>query len=160
MKRPAYAQTVLIGVGNTFRRDDGVGVQIARMLKQELAERLPVSVVESSGEGASLMQAWQGYHRVYLFDAVRSNDAPGCIHRLQAAVQNFPSDFFKYSSHAFSLAEAVELARVMDKLPEELIVYGVEGADFGYGEALTPDVERAAGKVVEQVLDELGIEEA
>lgn len=153
-------KTILIGVGNTFRGDDGVGVYIARKLRDRLrdiqvAADHVIDVTESSGEGAGLMSSWEGYDRVYLFDAVMSRGSAGLIHRLHASEQQIPSDFFKYSSHAFSLAESVELARVLNRLPHELIVYGVEAQVCGYGETLTPAVQTGGDEVVARVISEL-----
>lgn len=153
-------KTILIGVGNTFRGDDGIGVYIARQLRERLrdiraAANHAIDITESSGEGAGLMSSWEGYDRVYLFDAVMSRGNAGQIHRLQASEQQIPSDFFKYSSHAFSLAESVELARVLNRLPRELIVYGVEAQVCGYGETLTPAVQAGGDEVVTRMVSEL-----
>lgn len=147
--------TLLIAIGNRFRRDDGVGPAVV----DQLAGVLPAGVDThfASGEGASLMDAWQGYRRVYLFDAVMSRKAPGAVHRLDASEQAIPQDFFKYSTHAFSLAEAVEMARALAMLPEKLVIFGVEGGDFGSGEGLSDAVAKAVPGVVQQVKEELGV---
>mgnify|MGYP002640210756 CR=1 FL=1 len=147
-------QRLLIGVGNTFRSDDGVG----RVLAHQIAEMdLPgVDVVEATGEGAALMDAWQGYARVYILDAVSSGAIPGTIYRIEAHREPVPTGFFHYSTHAFSVAEAIELARSLDLLPERLILYGIEGTCFDHGVTLTPSVEEAGRTVVKQVCVELG----
>jgi hydrogenase maturation protease len=150
-------KTILIGIGNPFRRDDGIGVHIVRELKKRLAGENDemIDILECSGEGVDLISNWEGYQNVYLFDAVMSHEKPGKVHYLQAAAQHIPSDFFKYSSHAFSLAEAVELARVLDQLPPQLIVYGVEGEDFSHGEGLSPAVLTVMGSVLQRIIDDL-----
>jgi hydrogenase maturation protease len=151
---------VLVGVGNLFRRDDGIGIAIARRLRDRLKTPtgMKIHITESSGEGADLMRCWDGADQVFVFDAVMSSQsgaAIGTVHRLEAAEQKFPSDFFKYSSHAFSLAEAVELARALGKLPQKLVVYGVEAKEFGFGENLIPQVDAAGDEVVKRVCREL-----
>jgi hydrogenase maturation protease len=156
----AMKNIVLVGVGNLFRRDDGIGITIARRLRERLKTPpgTKINITESSGEGADLMRRWEGADQVFIFDAVMSRQsgvAIGTVHRLEAAAQKFPSEFFKYSSHAFSLAEAVELARVLDKLPKKLVVYGVEAKEFGYGENLMPQVDAAGDEVVKCVCREL-----
>jgi hydrogenase maturation protease len=141
---------VIIGVGNEYRGDDGVGLTIARQVR---AAALPgVQVREESGEGAALIDAWQGADVVILCDAVRSGAAVGTIHRLEAHRQPIPAGFFRYSTHAFSVAEAVELARALGQLPPHLVLYGVEGSDFTAGIGLSPPVAGAAQEVVRQVL--------
>lgn len=149
-------QTLIIGIGNPYRRDDGIGHAVIRELA--CLELENVCLCEHSGEGSSLMEMWEGYDRVILVDAVLSGAEPGTIYRLEAHHQPIPASFFHYSTHAFSLAEAVELSRALGTLPEEMIIYGVEGADFGYGEGLSPQVEAALEALVRQIAADLGLE--
>lgn len=143
----------VVGVGNAYRRDDAVGLIIARRLKAENLDH--VRILEESGEGAVLMESWEDADTVILIDAVHSGAAPGTIHRLDAHAQAIPTDFFHYSTHAFSVAEAIELARTLNQLPPRLIIYGIEGKNFETGKGLSPEVENAVEEVVCLVLREL-----
>ena len=141
---------LVIGVGNWYRSDDGVGLVVARRLK---AMNLPgIVVCEESGEGMALMEAWVNAEHVAVIDAALSGSPPGTIHKLHADSMTIPYSFFHYSSHAFSVAEAVELARVLNSLPPRLTLYGIEGKNFGAGVGLTPEVDQAAGDVVKEVI--------
>ncbi len=144
---------LVIGLGNDFRRDDGAGRIAARRVRELAGEA--VRVIEESGEGAALMDAWRGAELVVLIDAVHSGAEPGDIHRLDARAQPIPSNFFHYSTHAFSVAEAVELARALGQLPPQLVVYGIEGKDFTSGEGLSPDVAAAVEQVAQTITSEL-----
>ncbi len=146
-------RTVVIGVGNTYRGDDGVGMEVVRLLQK----RVPASVttIEASGEGTTLLEAWKGAATAILVDAIQSGAAWGTIHRLDASIEPIPSRFFHHSTHAFGLAEAVELARALNQLPPRLVVYGIEGRRFSVGRELSREVEQAASVVVGQVLDEV-----
>ena len=139
----------IIGIGNPFRRDDSVGLAAARRLRETCSGA--VVVEEASGEGGDLMERWRGCDRVILIDAVRSGARPGTIHRLDASSGPIPKAFFSYSTHAFSVAEAVELARALGRLPRELVIFGIEGLDFSTGEGLTPPVEEALEEVVDNI---------
>jgi hydrogenase maturation protease len=143
----------VIGVGNAFRGDDGVGLVVARRLS---ALALPgVTVLELSGEGTALVEAWGEADRVIVVDAVSSGAKAGFVYRLEAADLGLPEFFSGHSTHAFGLAEAIELARRLERLPDQLVVYGIEGQTFEYGKALSPEVEEAAGIVVERIAEEL-----
>jgi hydrogenase maturation protease len=146
---------LLIGIGNKFRQDDAVGLIIAEKFRNQLPPE--IQIIEASGEGVALMELWQDATTVYLFDAVFSGTEVGKIHRIDAQIETVPAKFFNYSTHAFSVAEAVELARTLNQLPSKLIIYGVEGKNFAHGIGLTPEVERATEEVVKQVLVELGM---
>lgn len=147
--------TLIIGVGNEFRGDDGVGIAIARRLRAEAPAH--VTILEASGEGAALMEAWKGASRVFVIDATRSGSPPGTIRRFEAQAEPLPSRFFHYSTHAFSVAEAVEMARALNQLPPQLIVYGIEGKNYSAGEGLSPEVEKAADSVIARLLQDAGV---
>lgn len=144
---------LILGIGNRYRSDDGVGIEVARRLKK----RAPagVTVLEASGEGTALVEAWQGAKAVILIDAVSSGGKPGTIHRIDGAHEAIPKIFFNYSTHAFGVAEAIELARALNQLPPSLVIYGIEGKEFEAGEELSPEVEKAATEVVKRILLEL-----
>jgi hydrogenase maturation protease len=144
---------LVIGVGNEYRGDDAAGLVIARRVAE--AARGQARVVEESGEGAALLEAWRGARFVILFDAVQSGAAPGTIHRLEPVRAPVPTGFFRYSTHAFSVAEAIELARALGELPPRLLVYGIEGADFAAGLALSPAVAGAVEPIVRAVVADL-----
>ena len=141
---------LVLGVGNLDRGDDAVGILIARRLRALLPPE--VEVREASGEGAGLLDTWQGAEEVWLVDAVRPSGLPGRIYRLDVTTTPLPSDFFHYSTHAFGVAEAVELARVLGDLPRALFVYGIEAQSVRPGANLTPAVEAALEVVVAELL--------
>jgi hydrogenase maturation protease len=143
---------LIIGIGNEYRGDDAAGLIVARRLKGRLADSF--TVLEQSGDGAALMEAWRGAETVVIIDAVMSGAEPGTIHRLDPKTQSLPKDAFRCSTHAFGVAEAIELSRAMGELPKSLVVYGVEGKNFAAGVGLSPEVESAVGEVVRRTLTE------
>ena len=140
-------KVLIIGIGNKFREDDGAGIYIVEQLAQKI--NLPdIYFAQSSGEGTEIMSLWEDFNNVCLFDALMKNDQPGRIVHFTAKDCKIPSDLFKYSSHAFSLAEAVELARVLNKLPKQVEIFGIEGKRFGFGEGLSEEVQQACTELV------------
>jgi hydrogenase maturation protease len=148
-----HSKTLLIGVGNVYRSDDGVGIDVVRRIGKQAPAG--VSILEASGEGAALLDAWAEAAAVILVDAVQSGAPPGTIHRLDALKEPIPSRFFHYSTHSFSVAEAVELARALNQLPPRLIVFGIEGKNFAAGESLSAEVEEAAAASAARILEEM-----
>jgi hydrogenase maturation protease len=140
---------LIIGVGNLYRSDDAVGILIARKFKDMASDR--ISVKEQSGEGTSLMEAWKGYDRVLIVDAVSSGASPGSIHRMDASREPIPSKFFSCSTHDFGVAEAIEMARALGQLPRQLQLFGVEGKNFQPGEILSSEIEQAIELVADEV---------
>jgi hydrogenase maturation protease len=140
---------LIIGIGNDYRSDDAVGLLVARALQ---ARKLPrVSIQEATGEGTALLEAWKGAGSVILIDAVTSQSPAGTIHQLDAQTGPISPEFFALSTHAFGVAEAIELARVLGNLPQHLVIYGIEGKRFVAGVGLSPEVERAAHQTIERI---------
>ena len=153
MKVRSNRTVTVIGVGNEFRRDDGAGVIAAQRIEKE---RLPgVNVIRQSGEGTALIEAWRKAELVFIIDAGRSEAGPGEIFRFDARKQKLPLSVFNNSTHAFSVAEAIELARILDCLPPGLIVYAIEGKNFETGTGLSPEVGRAIEKVCQSITAEI-----
>lgn len=146
---------VVIGVGNAYRHDDAVGLVVVRQLQPATHDQY--RVLELSGEGTSLMDAWANADAAVVVDATSSGAKPGTIIRLDVAATAVRSSLFRYSSHAFGLAEAIELARALGQLPRRLLVFGIEGADFTMGEGLSPEVNAAVPTVVAAITDEMGV---
>lgn len=150
---PRKPGSLVIGIGNAYRSDDAAGLIAARRLRKQMSEC--GSVIEHTGDGAALMELWKDADSVVVIDAVLSGAAPGTVSRFDAALRPLPASMFRDSTHAFGLAEAVELSRALKQLPRRLIVYGVEAKNFEAGTNLSPAIEFALPTVVERVLQEL-----
>lgn len=149
----SVAATLIIGVGNEYRGDDSAGLVVARELSALALPR--VDILEHSGEAGSLMDTWREANRVFLIDATRTGTGLGTIYRFNVDGASIPMQFRSTSTHDLGIAEAIELARLMGRLPKHLVVYGIEGQNFTVGAALSLPVERACREVVARVAREL-----
>ena len=140
----------VIGVGNPFRRDDGVGPAVVQAIGR--LERPGVTTALSDGEPSQLIEAWTGMDLAVVIDAVRCDPAvPGRVHRTVSITAGAGQS----SSHGLGIPEAVELARVLDLLPGRLVVYAVEAGSVDFGTGLSSAVAAAVPTVVAAVLREL-----
>jgi hydrogenase maturation protease len=148
--------TLVIGMGNEWRKDDGAGLAVARRLRGGVGLPDTVGVIELEGEPLTLMEAWSGSRETIVVDALGSGAPPGTIRRLDASSKRLPAELFRGSTHALGLAEAVELARALGRLPQRLLVYGIEGESFAAGSVLSPAVERAVEELARELSEQLG----
>ena len=145
---------LVIGMGNPLRHDDSVGVLVARRLAARV--RPGVEVRTHGGGGLGLMDAWRGASAAVVVDAVSSGAPPGTVSRFDAGDRPLPESLgAPGSTHDLGLRNAVELARAMHRLPDRLVVIGVEGGDFGLGSGLSTPVEEAVERAVDAVLREI-----
>lgn len=139
---------LIVGIGNAFRSDDGVGPFVADALA---AKGLPALV--HAGDGTGLIDLFETHAALVLVDATRSGAAPGTLVTFDAVAQKLPAELFHYSTHRFGLAEAVETARALGSLPQSLTVHGIEGGDFGQGMRLSDPVKAAADALIEKLCE-------
>ena len=129
--------TVVIGVGNVYRRDDGVGPAVAGAVE---ARALPVvRVVRCAAETTALLDAWAGAGLAVVVDAAVGGTPGRVRHCDLAELAEAP----QLSSHELSLSHTHELARVLGRAPESVRVVAVEIADAGHGTGLSPAVQSA-----------------
>jgi len=145
---------VVIGVGNPDRGDDGAGPEVLARLEG----RVPAGVrlVRLSGaDPAQIMEAWGGATRVFVVDAILSGAAAGTVRRFDAVAEPLPAEVHLASTHVLGAGAAVELARVLGRLPAVLTVYGVEGATFTVGTGLSPAVAAGVAEAASRILEEV-----
>jgi hydrogenase maturation protease len=118
-----------------------------------------VTLLDCSDEPTRLLDAWDGLDVVVIVDAVVTGASAGTVHRIDAGDGALPRDLRLASTHAVSVADALELGRAIGRAPRRVVVLGVEGATFGMGDEMTQAVAEALGGVVTAALDELGVEE-
>ena len=144
---------LLIGVGNEARGDDAAGVRAARLARALSWPR--VRMIECEGDAAALLEAWHGEPAVVVVDAMSSGEAAGTVRRFDAAQRPLPARMFHSTTHGLGLAEAIELARSLGSQPARLVIYGIEGADFGHGTRLSGAVACAVREAALQINEEI-----
>lgn len=141
---------MVLGVGNRFRRDDGAGLAAVARLRNRVPRE--VEILECEGDLVSAVEDWRGVDRLVIVDATSSGSPAGSVRRIEAHARPLPAEFSRASTHQFGVAQAVELARTLGRLPAWVVVYGIEGGEFGPGEGLSPQVEAAVDDVAAQIV--------
>jgi hydrogenase maturation protease len=144
---------VVIGVGNEFRRDDGIGPEVLSRLHGRTADG--VRLVASDGEPARMIEAWTGASLAVVIDAVLVHPpVPGRLHRIMVDRADC-GDIRPVSSHGLGLGDSIALGRALGRMPDRLIVHAVEAADVGQGIGLTPAVAAATDALITAVLSDV-----
>ena len=144
------AGAVVIGIGNPFRRDDGIGPAVAADLA---SHNLPgIRVLTCAAEPAALLDAWEGSALAVLIDAA-AGEQPG---RVQTCSLQDLAEATPVSSHDLGLRQAYELGRALGRAPESVVVVTVDVADTGHGQGLSPAVAAALPAAVRAVVAILG----
>jgi hydrogenase maturation protease len=147
------SRLLVLGVGNRDRGDDAVGPRVCDLLGEAALAGVATIVVE--GSPLDLPLHWSPEDRVVIVDAAAPAGHPGRVTRVDALADRLIAPV-TVSTHAVDVAAAVELARAMGRLPAELAIVGIEGASFEFGDGLGDAVDRAARRVVNELIRRAG----
>lgn len=148
-------KTLIVGLGNTILSDDGVGIYVAKKLREILTEQ-QATIIEASISGLSLLDLLMGYNKVIIIDAIQfAKGKAGQIYRLEP--NSFSSSLHSTSPHDIDLTTALEFGRQLKlPVPEEIIFFAIEAADIStFSEECTPKVLQSIDKCVEMVAREV-----
>ncbi|KKF01781.1 hydrogenase maturation protease [Mycolicibacterium obuense] len=140
----------VIGLGNEFRRDDGLGPAVAAAVQRlDLAD---VKIATVQDDPADLLDAVGDTTLAIIIDAASGDGAvPGRIRRWLP--QQRPP--IAVSSHGLDLAAVLALGRALGRAPTRMVVFTVDAADVGHGCGLSPAVAAAVPRAVAAVVDEI-----
>lgn len=144
-------RVVLIGVGNPYRRDDGIGPALVAEIDK--IQPAGVTLAVADGEPTGLIELWSGADLAVVVDAVRCDPAtPGRIHR--STLDGPWPVSAAASTHGLGIPEALRLAQALGRAPRRLVVYAMEAADVGLGLGLSPTVAASLPELTRAVLTE------
>lgn len=145
---------LIIGCGNLHRGDDAAGLAAAeRLCARGIKAELCV------GGFSQLIDMWTGADDVVVIDTVLTGSPAGTLHVWDGRFP-IPAERTASCAHGVGIADAIELARRIGRLPERLHVYGIEGRTFELGAPLSPEVERGIADVVSRIAKEAKREKA
>ena len=148
----------MIGLGNVWLRDEGIGVRIVEALRAD--PRLPAGtdVVDLGTGGLAVVHELAGRDRAIIVDCARMGSPPGTVRR-------FTPDHVRTrkvvprlgASHGGDLLQMIRLSQDLGECPANVVLIGVEPAAIDPGETLTPTLQAAVPRGVEAVVHALGV---
>ena len=139
---------VLIGVGNRWRADDGIGLVVVEEVARHLDAR--VDVVMCDGEPSRLIDAWARRSLAVVVDATHGTGEAGTINMWDGDVPG--GSHRSTGSHALGVGNAIALGAALERLPARLVVVGIEAGVTDHGNTLCPAVAAAVSPAVATVL--------
>jgi hydrogenase maturation protease len=74
---------------------------------------------------------------------------------MDARIEPLPGTIFRLSTHGTSVADAIELGGLLNRLPQRLVIYGIEGKSFDIGAPISPEAQRGGEQALEVILRDL-----
>jgi hydrogenase maturation protease len=150
-------KTIVIGVGNILMSDEGLGVRAAERL-QKIVRDENIKIIDA---GTSLQRALtltENFEKIIIIDAVRAGKPVGHIQRftIEELEQGKTGPVqLMLSLHEIDVPKAIAMERLVAKLPEEIIFFGMEPEKIAPGMELSRAVEDKMELLVSEIRKEL-----
>jgi hydrogenase maturation protease len=146
-------RTLVLGMGNPLRGDDGVGGFVLGALRA--LGNLPCEATLCSAEGGDVLGPLtaERWGRVVIIDAADLGQAPGTWMRLGPSALAVTA--LRGSTHRIGLVEALAMAQALGRDPDHVAIFAVQPQSTEWQAGLSQAVLRALPDLVAAVLWEM-----
>jgi hydrogenase maturation protease len=147
-------QVVILGLGNLLRGDDGVGVHFVHELTRGYRMPPNVDLVDGGTSAMDLLDVMGESNLLIVVDAMALDASPGTVarfarERLLARLRP------RGAIHQIGLADALMALTLLERLPQEVVLIGIQPESMDLDLELTPSVQASLSVVRHTVLAEL-----
>jgi len=142
---------IVMGLGNTLNRDEGLGVHALALLQEKLTDRAPeVEFLDGGALGLNLLP-WveEASHLLVLDSMVSRFSMPGQV--MEFAKDEIPLyRNIKMSDHQITFQEVLGLAKIREHFPDYLHLVGAQPVDMSIGYGISPEIEAVMPEILER----------
>ncbi len=137
-------KTVVLGVGNTLLRDEGVGVHVVEALRRTLPDVSSVDLLDGGTLSFTLAAPLAEADQLIIIDAAELKAPPGTITLFEnEAMDDYLTHGKRRSVHEVSLLDLLAITRLTDSLPPRRALIGIQPHSVEWGELPSDEVAAA-----------------
>ena len=145
-------KTAVIGVGNEYMGDDGIGPLLISRLKEIEGFPGDIDLIDEGAGGMRIIHDMEGYDRVLIIDAADFGGAPGDYKVFHLENVETVKELSGRSLHEMDLLRTVELARAMGSAPEDISIMAIQPESIGMRRGISASLERRVGDYIEAII--------
>lgn len=144
----------ILGIGNTLYQDEGVGVHVLSLLEKEFKNDPSVEIIEGATDGMLLLEPVEDTDHLIVVDAINAGKPGGTIITLQG--EEIPAYYgIKMSVHQVGFQEVLWAARLRDRYPKNIIMFGLQPTSLELGIELTETNQRRLPELATLVIQQV-----
>jgi len=144
-------RAVVLGIGNTILSDEAAGVRAVEALERDYCLPPAVQLIDGGTSGMEMIEDLSDLDFLLVLDVVLTGAAPGTVVTIEGDA--IPVFFRKkLSPHQIGLPDVLASLELLDAMPKEIVVIGVEPVSLELGLAMTPTVARVVPQVVQMAV--------
>lgn len=132
---------IILGIGNLLYQDEGLGIHILPLLREQFAGQVDVEIIEGATDGILLLDPVESTNHLIIVDAIHANLPSGDL--ITVRDEEIPLYMgVKMSIHQVGFQEVLAAAKLRERLPRHMLMCGIQPHSLELGLELT-DVVRA-----------------
>lgn len=139
----------VIGIGNTLRRDDGIGIIVLESLLK-FYKREGIDYLNFGIATFDLLHRIRNYDTVLLIDGVRTNLPVGELKIFELGNIKYNTDNLATSTHELNLEDVFKLSKKI-ALKTKIYVAGIQIGDLSYNEGLSDILKNKQEEIIRQI---------
>ncbi len=144
-----FKRIAVIGLGNSLRRDDGIGVIILESLLNNY-KRPRIDYLNFGISSFDLIHRLQDYDAALLIDGIASGLAAGELKIFSLEEASFVKEGAAISSHELNLKDIFRLTRDLG-LKTKIYVAGIQVQDVSFGESLSAPLKEKLQELTKKI---------
>ncbi len=147
-------RAVVLGIGNTILTDEAAGVRAVEALERAYHMPANVQVIDGGTSGMEMIEDLSNLDFLIVVDVVKTGAAPGTVVKISG--DEIPVFFRrKLSPHQIALPDVLASLELLDTMPKEIVVLGVEPISLELGMEMTATVAEKIPALVTMAAAEL-----
>ncbi len=140
----------VIGLGNTLRRDDGIGIIILESLLK-FYKRKDIDYLNFGSASFDLLHRLKNYDAVLLIDGINAGFCSGELKISELKDIEYKLDNFVTSTHELNLKSIFELSKDLG-IKTKIYVAGIEVRDTSFGEGLSETLKQKKEDIIKEII--------
>jgi len=139
----------VIGLGNTLRRDDGIGIIILESLLN-FYKKKGVDYLNFGNVSFDLLHRLKAYDKALLIDGVNAGLGTGELLISELKELEYKLDNFVTSTHELNLKSIFELSKNLS-FKTKIYVAGIQVGDTSFGEGLSESLNNRLEEILQKI---------
>ena len=140
----------VIGLGNTLRRDDGIGIIILESLLK-FYKRKDIDYLNFGSASFDLLHRLKTYDAVLFIDGINAGFGFGELKISKLRDIEYKLDNFVSSTHEINLRNIFELSKILG-IKTKIYVAGIQVEDTSFGEGLSEALKHKKENIIKEII--------
>jgi hydrogenase maturation protease len=156
MTKNRNPKITILGIGNTLFSDEGVGIHLLPLLEEALKDDENIEIIEGLTDGMKLLGPVEDAENLIIIDAINAGKVGGTIIVLEG--DEIPAYFgIKMSIHQLGFQEVLLAAKMRDRYPKQIMMFGMQPTSLQMGIELTEINQEKLGDLAKVVIDQVNL---